>query len=74
MQENLPQHIKKTLFGLFSSVAYTDIDREYLYQIWNKEIQIENLKLNEEDYTGIAMDLIIFKHSKTNDIISKTLE
>ncbi len=74
LQENLPQNIKKTLFGLFSSVAYTDIDKDYLYQIWNKEIQIENLKLNEEDYTGIAMDLIIFKHSKTNDIISKTLE
>lgn len=73
LQENLPQNIKKTLLGLFCSVAYTDIYKERLYQIWDKEIQIDNLKLNEDDYTNIAMDLIIFKHQKTNDIISKTI-
>jgi len=74
LQENLPQNIKKTLFGLFSSLAYIDIDRERLYQIWSKEIQIDNLKLNEDDYTSIATDLIIFKHSKVNEINAKTME
>ncbi len=74
LQENLPQNIKKTLFGLFSSLAYIDIDRERLYQIWSKEIQIDNLKLNEDDYTSIATDLIIFKHSKANEINAKTME
>jgi aminopeptidase N len=72
LQENLPSNIKKTLFGLFNAIAYSERDKERLYQIWNKEIQINNLKLNEDDYTNIAMDLVIFNHQKSNEIISKT--
>lgn len=71
LQTDLPKNIKKTLFGLFSSIAYSDSGKEKLYRIWNKEDAIANLKLNEDDYTSIAMNLAIFKHPKADEILSK---
>lgn len=72
LQENLPANIKKTLFGLFRAIAYSDRDKERLYKIWNKEVMIDNLKLNEDDYTNIAMNLAIYKHQKSDEIIAQT--
>ncbi|KUJ63226.1 peptidase M1 [Flavobacteriaceae bacterium CRH] len=72
LQTNLSANIKKTLFNLFSSIAYSDSAKAKLYQIWNKEIVIPNLKLNEDDYTNIAMNLAIFKHEKAAEILEKT--
>jgi len=71
LQTNLPGNIKKTLFNLFSSIAYSNSAKTKLYQIWNKEIVIQNLKLNEDDYTNIAMNLAIFKHEKADEILAK---
>ncbi|OUL61451.1 M1 family aminopeptidase [Flavobacterium sp. AJR] len=72
LQKDLPKNIKKTLFGLFSSIAYSDTGKEKLYRIWSKEEVIANLKLNEDDYTSMAMNLAIFKHQKADEILSKT--
>lgn len=72
LKTNSPANIKKTLFGLFSSIVYSDPGRDKLYQIWNKEIVIQNLKLNEDDYTNMAMNLAIFKHPKADEILEKT--
>lgn len=71
LQINLPGNIKKTLFSLFRSVAYSDSGREKLYNIWNKEIVIPNLKINEDDFTDIAMNLALFKHPKADEILIK---
>lgn len=72
LQANLSANIKKTLFGLFSSIAYSDSAKAKLYQIWNKEIVIPALKLNEDDFTNMAMNLAIFKHEKADEILEKT--
>ncbi|WDF60100.1 M1 family aminopeptidase [Flavobacterium sp. KACC 22758] len=72
LQGNLSANIKKTLFGLFSSIAYSDSAKAKLYQIWNKEIVIPGLKLNEDDFTNMAMNLAIFKHPKADEILEKT--
>lgn len=72
LKTNSSANIKKTLFGLFSSIVYSDPGRDKLYQIWNKEIVIQNLKLNEDDYTNMAMNLAIFKHPKADEILEKT--
>ena len=72
LQANLSANIKKTLFGLFSSIAYSDSAKAKLYQIWNKEIVIPGLKLNEDDFTNMAMNLAIFKHEKADEILEKT--
>lgn len=72
LQANLPGNIKKTLFNLFSSIAYSDSGKEKLYKIWTKETVVSGLKLNEDDYTNIAMNLAIFKHEKAAEILEKT--
>lgn len=71
LQGNSSPNIKKTLFNLFSSIAYSDLAKARLYQIWNKEVVIPNLKLNEDDYTNMAMNLAIFKHEKADEILEK---
>lgn len=72
LHTSLPANIKKTLFNLFSSIAYSDAAKVWLYKIWNKEIVIQGLKLNEDDYTNMAMNLAIFEHEKADEILNKT--
>lgn len=72
LQANLSANIKKTLFGLFSSIAYSNSAKASLYKVWNREISIPNLRLNEDDYTNIAMNLAIFKHPLADGILEKT--
>jgi aminopeptidase N len=69
LSTNLSPNIKKTLFNLYSSIAHSNSAKAKLYQIWNKEIVIPNLKLNEDDYTNMAMNLAIFKHKKADEIL-----
>nr|WP_294925641.1 M1 family aminopeptidase [uncultured Flavobacterium sp.] len=71
LSTNLSPNIKKTLFNLFSSIAHSNSAKAKLYQIWNKEIVIQNLKLNEDDYTNMAMNLAIFKHKKADEILRR---
>nr|WP_315220043.1 M1 family aminopeptidase [uncultured Flavobacterium sp.] len=70
LQANLPSNIKKTLFNLFASIAYSDSGKEKLYAIWSKQNVISGLKLNEDDYTNMAMNLAIFKHEKAAEILN----
>ncbi|WP_338841515.1 M1 family aminopeptidase [Flavobacterium ginsenosidimutans] len=72
LQANLSSNIKKTLFGLFTSVAYSESGKASLYKVWNREISITGLKLNEDDYTNMAMNLAIFKHQKADEILETT--
>ena len=72
LQADLPRNIKKTLFGLFSSMAYSESGKEKLYRIWSKQTTIPDLKLNEDDFTNMAMDLVIFKHEKADEILDQT--
>ncbi|MBF4483965.1 M1 family aminopeptidase [Flavobacterium sp. CSZ] len=71
LQANLSSNIKKTLFNLFSSIAYSNSAKAKLYSLWNKEKVIQSLKLNEDDYTNMAMNLAIFKHAKADEILNK---
>lgn len=69
-----PSNIKKVLFGLFTSVAYSGDGIEKLYRIWNKTDVIDRLKLNEDDYERIAMLLSLYQHPKATEILIQTLE
>lgn len=71
LSNEAPNNIKKTLFALFRDLAYSKRDRDRLYQIWNKETQLDKLELNEDDQTNIAMNLAIFDHEKAQEILAK---
>ena len=71
--QGLSSSCKKTLFGLFKSVAYKENGLEVLYQIWDKSLIIRGLNLNENDYTDLAALLAIYKHSDANAILREAL-
>lgn len=64
---------KKTLFGLFKSIAYSEGGKDVLYDIWNKSLDIKGLHLGEDDYTNLAAALAIYKHSSAEDILQHAL-
>ena len=73
LHEDLPASIKKTLYSTYVSMGYTNTSLENLFKIWSKELTIKNLKLNDDDYTELAMDLALYNHPK-NEQILKTAE
>ncbi|WP_108424707.1 M1 family metallopeptidase [Flagellimonas amoyensis] len=64
-------NIKKNLFGLWKGLAYSDGARAKLFTIWNKAVTIPDLKLNEDDFTDMAMTLALFGHKDTDKIMEK---
>ncbi|MEL0454663.1 M1 family aminopeptidase [Flavobacteriaceae bacterium SZ-1-7] len=74
LSENLSPSIKKTVFYLYQSIAYSETGKDFLYDIWNKTTTIDSLKLNENDYTGLAGTLAIYKHEKADEILNKAKE
>jgi len=65
--------MKRTLFGLYRSVAISEKGKEILYNIWSKKKKIKSLYLNENDYVGIATQLAIYQHPEVNQIIKEQL-
>ncbi|MFC5044746.1 M1 family metallopeptidase [Aquimarina hainanensis] len=74
LQSNIGSAIKKPLFGLYSAIAYTPAGKDRLYKIWNKEVVIDQLLLNKDDITNLAMQLAVFEHEKQEIILQKTQE
>ncbi|MGK0454193.1 MAG: aminopeptidase N [Paraglaciecola sp.] len=62
-------NIKKIVYQLLSKVGYNKRSLKTLYGLWNKDFQIKNLFLNENDFTSLAMKLAIFKHPKAAQIL-----
>ncbi|MEO9570839.1 MAG: M1 family aminopeptidase [Polaribacter sp.] len=70
LKKELPANIKRTLFSVYKSIAISEEGKENLYQIWSGKKKIKNLFLNENDFTALAMNLVILKHAKAEDILS----
>ena len=64
-------NLKKSLFRLYRSIAYTGEGRERLYQVWDKALVFPGLKLNADDFTGIAMDLAVYEHPRSAEILAR---
>lgn len=74
LKENSSSSFKKTLFNLYESIAYSDSGKDTMYRIWNKSLTIENLNLNEVDYTSLASSLAVYNHPKADSILKITLQ
>jgi aminopeptidase N len=71
LQMELSQNLKKTVFSLYSGIAYNFSGQSRLYQIWNKEIEIVDLKLNADNFTNLAMNLALFGHQDADLILAE---
>ncbi|WP_339870326.1 M1 family aminopeptidase [uncultured Algoriphagus sp.] len=69
LQKDLSTNLKKTIFSLYSGIAYSPIGQDRLYSVWKKEVEIKDLKLNPDNFTGLAMTLALYGHPKANEIL-----
>lgn len=67
------KNIKKTLYYTFNDIAYSESGKALLYNIWNKEIEVPNLKLNENDYTALAFTLALYGHEQADEILETAI-
>ncbi|TXD50781.1 MULTISPECIES: M1 family metallopeptidase [unclassified Polaribacter] len=65
-----PKNIKKIIYNLLSKVGYNESSLKTLYGLWNSDFEIENLFLNEDDFTSLAINLAILNHPKASEILS----
>lgn len=65
-----PNH-KKILFGLYSSIAYSKTGQNALYDLWSKKTSVKDLRLNEDDFTKLAMTLALYGHEQSEDLLNK---
>ena len=71
LSKNKPKNIKKIVYKLLSRIGYNITSQRTLYALWSKQGKIDNLFLNEDDYTTLAMKLAIYNHPKTPEILEE---
>ena len=71
LKSNTPASFKKTRFNIYKSIVRSPKGVANLYAIWNKEVNIPKLFLNEDDYTSIAAELAIKQHAKAADVLKE---
>ncbi|MGB3144966.1 MAG: M1 family aminopeptidase [Maribacter sp.] len=74
LNSEISPNLKKTIFNTFRSIAYSGTSLNQLYSIWKTETQIPNLKLNDDDYTELSMDLALYGHQESSSILSTAKE
>lgn len=71
LQQDSPANIKRSLFSLYSDIAYNEAGKNRLYQIWSKKLEINNLKLNPDNFTSLAMTLALFNHTDADQLLTE---
>lgn len=71
LQKDLPTNLKKSLFSLYSGIAYSKVGQDRLYTIWKKDSEIADLKLNPDNFTSLAMTLAVYGHPKSDQILTE---
>ncbi len=57
---------KKILFRLYQSIALSKDGLESLHAIWKEQAPPEGVKLTEEDYTSLALNLTVKEYTDTS--------
>ncbi len=57
---------KKLLFRLYEGIAQTNTAKEKLYNIWQQQQPPAGVKLSEDDYTSLALDLAVRDYPVAN--------
>ena len=62
---------KKTFFNAFRDIIISAEQVQKVYDIWNKELEVEGLNLSENDYISMAGNLAIKMPDKANAIVEE---
>jgi aminopeptidase N len=71
LRSDLSANIKKSLFSIYTGVAYSESGKINLYRIWHKDLAIGNLKLNPDNITDLAMTLALYGHAESEKILDE---
>ncbi|MCX2740364.1 M1 family aminopeptidase [Pontibacter sp. M82] len=66
MEQQKATNVKKLLFKIFQSIALTKAAQDKLYQVWQKQVPPADVKLNEDDYTSLALALAVRDYPAEN--------
>lgn len=66
--------IKSSLFNTYSNIVQSIDGLNKIYDIWKKQTDVFGLKLSENDYTSLALELSVKNHKNKNQIIKTQLE
>ncbi|RQO76564.1 aminopeptidase [Pedobacter sp. KBW01] len=72
MQQQEQQNHKKILFNAYQNVYIGKEAGERLYQIWDKQLAPDGVKLQEDDYSNLALTLAL-KTDTANSILKAQL-
>ena len=53
-------------------MAYRGNSIDHLYSIWSKKLAIPDLKLNDDNFTEMALDLALYGHSNKVEVLNTT--
>ena len=62
-------NLKKIAYNLLAATGYKGESRDFLYDIWAGEELIDNLKLNQQDKSSLALRLALYEHPESNSIL-----
>lgn len=71
LNQDLPPNVKKSLYNLYSGIAFTEAGQDKLYKIWHKDLAIQNLNLSPDNFTSLAMNLALFGNPKSEEILNQ---
>ena len=71
LQAKASKNIKKTIFNSYRSIANSADGINQLYSLWNEDVAIEGLFLNQDEYTSLAQTLALFGHPNSKEILEK---
>ncbi|NER12857.1 peptidase M1 [Leptobacterium flavescens] len=74
LYKNTEGNIKRTVFGLYRSLAYNEKGQELLYKLWNENEKIKGLNLSNNDLSQIAASLAIYRHPEAESILDKATD
>ncbi len=62
--------IKRQLWNLYSSIAWTPGHLDRIYKIWESKNTAAGLALSEDDFIALARNLVLLKHDKWPEILA----
>jgi aminopeptidase N len=71
MMEQDESSKKKTFFNAFRDVALSADQVQKVYDIWNKELEVEGLNLSENDYISMAGNLAVKMPEQADAIVEE---
>lgn len=74
LQQTTKANDKKLLFRTYQNIAQTPGATKRLHQVWQTQQAPEGIKLNEDDYTSLALALALREYPEGNIILDDQLK